>query len=351
VNGVGSSPAETGIDVAFPPFIERAPWWGPDLQTLRNALIGTRRSADGPQSTRLMLPLDDGSGDTLSALLQHPRTEGGTPRALVVLIHGLSGSEDSAYMVSSAAHFLGRGYRVLRVNLRGAGPSRPLCRLQYHAGRTADLRAALRSVAAQQPDAVADGLFLVGYSLGANMMLKFLAEYGVEFPVVGAVSVSAPIDLGAASRRFLEPRNRVYHWNLLYHMKQECLAPGAVLSAAERDHVLRARSIYEYDDTFVGPRNGYANAEEYYAENMALRFLARVRHPTLVIHARDDPWIPAEAYTTYAWERNPALIPLLPAGGGHVGFHGRGDPAAWHDRCIDLFFDRLLVDGRSRPCY
>jgi predicted alpha/beta-fold hydrolase len=132
-------------------------------------------------------------------------------------------------------------------------------------------------------------------------------------------------------------------------MKQECLAPGAVLSEAERRHVLHARSIYEYDDTFVGPRNGYANADEYYAENMALRFLAQVRHPTLVIHARDDPWIPADAYTTYGWDRNPALIPLLPGGGGHVGFHGRGDGAAWHDRCIDLFFERLLVDGHSRP--
>lgn len=348
------SPAPTnGATTGFPPFVARPPWWGPDLQTLRNALVGERHQTHalrGVDSTRLILPLGDGSGDALSALLECPRPGGGQ-RPLTVLIHGLAGSEESAYMVASAAHLLRCGYAVLRLNLRGAGCSRPLCRLQYHAGRTEDLRAALHGLGEQQPAVVAEGLLLVGYSLGGNMLLKFMAEYADEFPVRAAASVSAPIDLGAASRRFLEARNRVYHWYLLRHMKAECMAPGAVLSEAERRRVRAARSIYEYDDVFVGPRNGYANAEEYYAANMARRFLPDIRHPTLAIHSRDDPWIPADAYTAYAWHRNPALVPLLAEGGGHVGFHGRGNRAAWHDQCIEAFFGRLLVDGHSPPCY
>ena len=99
---------------------------------------------------------------------------------------------------------LRRGYPVLRLNLRGAGPSGPLCRLQYHAGRGEDLRDALRSL---DPALTRRGLVLIGYSLGANMLLKFLAEHAAGFDLRGAVSVSAPIDLSAASQRFLEPRD------------------------------------------------------------------------------------------------------------------------------------------------
>jgi predicted alpha/beta-fold hydrolase len=74
---------------------------------------------------------------------------------------------------------------------------------------------------------------------------------------------------------------------------------------------------------------------------MARRFLAAIRIPTLVIHARDDPWIPSEMYTSYEWSGNPKLRPLLAKGGGHVGFHGQGGGLPWHDRCLLPFFDAL----------
>jgi hypothetical protein len=74
---------------------------------------------------------------------------------------------------------------------------------------------------------------------------------------------------------------------------------------------------------------------------MARRFLARVEVPTLVIHACDDPWIPSDAYTSYPWSDHPNLVPLLPAEGGHVGFHGVGSAIPWHDRCLAVFFDAI----------
>ena len=117
------------------------------------------------------------------------------------------------------------------------------------------------------------------------------------------------------------------------------LAPGGHLSESERRSVRAARSVYEFDDRFVAPRNGYASAEAYYEANMARRFLDGIRTPTLVIHALDDPWIPPDAYTSYAWDRNPNLLPLLPPGGGHVGFHDRECTPTWHDRCIETFID------------
>ncbi len=318
--------------VELPRFVPRAPWLGPDLQTVRNYVRGPATAPGAGARERLALPLSDGSGDRLSAMLERPAREEGRP--LVVLIHGLSGSEESVYVVASAAHWLRAGHPVLRLNLRGAGPSRPLCRLQYHAGRSEDLRDALEAL---EPVWSSRGLVLVGYSLGGNMLLKFLAEHGPRFPVHAAGSVSAPIDLGAASLRFLDPRNRPYHRRLLHFMKRESLAAGAALSAGERRAIRAARSALEFDETFVAPRNGYGSAWEYYETNAAVGFLARIRVPTLVIHALDDPWIPADAYTRFPWDAHPALRALLPPGGGHLGFHGQGSRVPWHDRCLARF--------------
>lgn len=325
----------------FPPFRPRPPWWGPDLQTLRNVLVPPRPGLAGFASQRLALAMADGSGDSLLGLLQRPDPPGpladGAERALVVLIHGLAGSEDSAYVQASAGFWLRRGHPVLRLNLRGAGPSRTLCRQQYHAGRSGDLRDALYAL---DPALRAAGLVLVGYSLGGNMLLKFLAESGAGFPVRAAASVSAPIDLAAAARRILAPRNALYHWSLLRGLKSESLGDGAEISEGERQRVRAARNIVEFDDSFVAPRNGFADAADYYARCAARGFLRKIEVPTLLIHALDDPWIPAEAYTGFPWRENPKLQPLLVRGGGHVGFHARGDRSAWHDRAIAHFVER-----------
>jgi predicted alpha/beta-fold hydrolase len=248
-------------------------------------------------------------------------------------------------METSAAQWLVRRHRVLRLDLRGAGASRPLCRLQYHAGRTTDVRDVMHALPTHL---TRSGLMLIGYSLGGNLVLKFLAEYGSALPVRGAAAISAPIDLAAASRRFLAPRNRLYHASLLRAMKLESTLPGAELSLQERAAIQQARSVLEFDEHFVAPRNHYAGAQEYYEENSAAGFLRSIRIPTLVIHALDDPWIPADSYTGFPWRENDYLVPLLSPGGGHVGFHGRGSRVPWHDRCVALFVERNLA-GASAP--
>jgi predicted alpha/beta-fold hydrolase len=150
--------------------------------------------------------------------------------------------------------------------------------------------------------------------------------------------VSAPIDLMATSARFMQPRNRLYHRWLLGRMKADALAtPGLAPHWAAA--LARVRSTWDFDDLYVAPANGWSGAAEYYRVNSAARFLAAIRVPTLVIHALDDPWIPGAPYRAFDWAGNPALVPLLPARGGHVGFHGAG--GVWHDRCLVRFFDAL----------
>jgi predicted alpha/beta-fold hydrolase len=320
----------------WPAFRPRFPWLGADLQTLRNTLL--RRGADlsaYPVET-LRLALGDGTGDTLIGLYNVPLAPSRKP--LILLLHGLGGGADSFYVANSAARFLAEGYPTLRLYLRGAGPTRPLCRQHYHAGRSADIEAALAAV---PPLLLAHGVVAMGYSLGGNMLLKFLGERGERTgAVAGAIAVSAPIDLALCCRTILKPRNALYQRYILNRMKRDTL-PTPALAPRFRRAAEQARSVLEFDDTFVAPINGWSGAAEYYAVNSAARFIPQIAKPTLVIHAVDDPWIPVQAYESVDWQAAPAVKLMLAQGGGHVGFHDRA-LGLWHDACALLFAERLL---------
>jgi predicted alpha/beta-fold hydrolase len=309
----------------LPPFRARAPWWGADLQTLRNVLRGA--GAALPESLELVLPLGDGD-----ALIGHYHE--GRDKPLVVLIHGLTGTASSDYVVTTARHLLGSGYPVLRLDLRGAGASQRVSSGRYHAGRSEDLAAALRALPAALK---ARGLLLAGYSLGGNMLLKFLGEREPESTVLGAVSISAPFDLAISSRRIRASRNWIYHRHLLNQIKAEALVPTARLSPAERRAVEECRSIWEFDDLFIAPRHGFAGADDYHVRCSARAYAAGIRVPTLIIHALDDPWIPRAAYDGVDWTALAAVRLVLTPSGGHVGFHDAASPVPWHDRAIARF--------------
>jgi uncharacterized protein len=306
-------------------FRPRPPWLGGHLQTIRNQIVRPHYAL--PDGERLWIELGD--GDALAATLHR-----GPRGPLAVLIHGLSGTEDSVYVRATAAHLLGLGVSVLRLNLRGAGVSASRCRASYHAGRSEDLRLLLAGL---PRDLVGDGVVLVGYSLGANVLLKLLGEGGHP-DIRAAATVSAPIDLAAASACLLLPRNRLYQSWLLTMMRVEAMA--GPLTEGERRAAAGARSVLEFDDRLVAPRNGFASAAEYYARSSAAPLLDRIRVPTLVVHAGNDPWIPMDAYRRFDWRASPALTLLL-GDGGHVGFHGVGSRTPWHDRAISAFLSRL----------
>ncbi|MGH6834461.1 MAG: YheT family hydrolase [Methylocella sp.] len=320
----------------FPPFRERAPWFGGDLQTLRSFLRGTAPELSGGE--RLLLRLPD--GERLAARLD--RQAGLIARPLVVLVHGLAGSEASGNVVASTRHLVGQGWPVLRLNLRGAGPSLSTAAGHYHAGRTEDLADALQGLA---PEFARYGIVLLGHSLGGNLVLKFMGERDHGLPVLAAVVVSAPIDLAATCARMMARRNFVYHRYMLTAMKHEALAPGAAVSASERAAIAGAKNVYEFDDRFIAPRFGYRDAPDYYESNAAMHFLAGISRPTLILHALDDPWIPAACYTAIDWPRLPMIEAVLTKRGGHLGFHGRGSRVPWHDRVTAWWLARTFRLG------
>ena len=325
-----------------PNFRARAPWWGGDLQTLRNSLVAGKHELPG-SSARLLLPLKDGSGDRLVAMLDTP--DGRASGPLIILIHGLTGCEDSAYIRASTVFHLDRGRRVLRLNLRGAGPSRGTCGGHYHSGCAPDICDAL---AALDTELLQQGLFMIGYSLGGNVLINLLAGYADDFPICGAATVSAPIEPAQAARRLMAPRNALYHTWLLRRMKEEAIAPGARLSERERTAIQRARTIWEYDNYFIAPRNGFSGACDYYTRTAGARVAANIPAPTLMIHARNDPWIPVDPYVELTQRCPPNLHIVVSPGGGHVGFHAADDIETWHDRHINDFLERCNGSVRNR---
>jgi predicted alpha/beta-fold hydrolase len=320
----------------LPPFKPRFPWWGGDLQTVANRFRGVSTSLAPHHSEGLPVDLRDGTGDTLLASLDRPASpKRGTP--LVILVHGLTGSAESLYICSMARLLLERGLSVLRLNLRGAGPSRILCGQHYYAGRSQDFRALL----ALLPDELTrDGVVAVGYSLGGAMLLKYLGEEGAASPLRAAATVCAPIDLAVTCRHMMRLRNRLYHGYILRQMKVEATGEGAVVSAAERASIMGANTVWEYDDRFIAPRYGFDSAEDYYERCRPSRFMADIRVPTLVMAALDDPWIPGALYQAYDWRANPSLTPLVSGQGGHVGFHGTGSRQPWSDLVVARFFEQ-----------
>ncbi len=322
--------------VAFPAFRARIPWLGGDLQTLRNTFVRPKPDFSPYPSERLILNLNDGSGDALWALANQPAKNVGKPT--IILIHGLTGCETSRNIMVSAAYHLSQGYPVIRLNLRGAGPSLGKSKGHYHAGRSADIRNAISTIPGKFK---VNGLFLIGVSLGGNVVLKYMAESEERGDVIGAASVCAPIDLKASQQRLMVPRNAIYQRHLLKSMKKDALSWAGENASDVRDILPHIHTVYDFDHRIVAKVNGFESADDYYARCSSKPLLKKINKPTLLLHPRNDPWVPVEMYLDLKINPDSQLTLAIPPGGGHVGFHDAHDDTPWHDRCINKFIAAL----------
>ncbi len=327
------------FDVNYRP---KAPWFGGDLQTLSAVLSPPRVSLEDLSVEALEVPTEDGSGDILlGQRLTGTQTDKSGQRPTVIVLHGLLGDFDRDYMRLLTRHFADAGYPVVRMNLRGAGASRPLCSRNYHGGFTDDLTTMARFLAAR-PDTGA--LAWVGISLSGNMLLKAASEsvFVEAADHWKIVSVSAPFDMVATANRFSRLRNALYSRYLVNKIrKQMPFQPGR--SPEQIAHLRRIRTIGEFDEHFTAPDFGYDSANAYYVANSAKRFVLDARVPCLVITAADDPWIDIRPYQAIAWGKNPLLTPALCRTGGHVGFHAAGQARPVYTQWSQAFFE----DGAS----
>jgi predicted alpha/beta-fold hydrolase len=225
-------------------------------------------------------------------LVEENRPEG-EPRGEVVLVHGLEGSSRSGYMISMAQALARAGFVAHRFNLRSCGGTEHLTPTLYHSGLTGDLLAVLKSLRAQGRGP----LFIVGYSLGGNVVLKLAGELGSQAYglIAGACAVSTPIDLHACVRAIGKRSNWIYEQRFVKRLCERYLRKHT--AAPDRfpaNGIERIRSIYQFDDLCTARAFGFGDAATYYRTQSSLRFLHGIRVPVLLLQAQDDPMIPFE---------------------------------------------------------
>ena len=238
----------------------------------------------------------------------------------IVIWHGMEGSSSAVYMLATAQKAYRAGFNVVRMNVRNCGETEHLTPTLYHGGLTEDLRAVLAELIEQ------DGLpriFLAGFSLGGNLVLKLAGEYDEAPPkeILGVCAVSPSVDLDASANLINQPSNRIYQRDFLRRLKKRIHTKKKLYPAMYQTTGLnQIQSIREFDDRFTAVAHGFANVADYYDRASALRVVHRIHIPTLIIHAQDDPFIPFAPLRHPSIVNNPYLLLLEPKRGGHVAF-------------------------------
>jgi len=330
-------PLDTGPAVRTAPLPAPAPfrpaWWcrNPHLQTLWPVFFRRRR----PPLRRERLELPDGDFVDLDWTLNDSGP-------IVILFHGLEGGSKSHYARAMLDVLPRHGLRAVLMHFRGcSGEPNRLARA-YHSGDTGDIDHLVRTLRTREPHTP---LAAVGYSLGGNALLKWLAEQGEAAPVRCAVAVSVPFLLHESSGHLNRGFARVYQWRLLKSLKESIRRKsGCHALPVTADELDKMKSFFEFDDRITGPLHGFRDALHYYTASSSRQYLQRVRIPTLVVHAADDPFMPASVIPKTD-ELSPAIVFALHAHGGHVGFvHGRlpWRPRYWLDRAIPAWIEKFL---------
>jgi len=317
------------------------PWYlrGGHLQTLVGYYRRDRVSI--PPATRMEVDLGD--GDRLLVHVTTPETwKPGDPCGL--LLHGLTGSHKSSHVVRVASALFQRGWRVGRVDLRGAGEGFSLARKLYHVGRSCDIRHAARDFLVGTGDSP---LALVGFSLGGNIALKLALEAGgAALPqLVAVAAVCPPVDPSACVRRVCGGRFRLYDRVFYSGLRADWLRRREVFPDLPAIDLPRRGTLRLFDDLITAPMNGYASSEDYYQANATAHRLVEMPIPALIVASADDPVVTIDPLTELAGKGAlPAHLHLeLTAGGGHLGFVGRTKaPLSWAEqRVVDWLLCRL----------
>jgi hypothetical protein len=238
---------------------------------------------------------------------------------LVLLVHGLEGSANSSYMLESCRALAEHGIRAVAMNFRSCSGVPNVLPRFYHAGDTADLETVLRHLARREPGVPIGAM---GFSLGANVLLKYLGEQGESSAVRAAVGVSVPFDLMAGAR-YMDSTfmGRRYVGVLLKSLRAKYTARADEIGpSCDRPRALSSRSFIDFDDAVTARIHGFRDVADYYGRSSSAQFLPSIRVPTLLIHAADDPFVPPAAIPRDAVAANPHLAAIITERGGHVGF-------------------------------
>ena len=314
-----------------------APYWlpGGNAQTIYPVLL---RSLVIPTYHRERLELDDGDFIDIDWL------DNSTDRPLVVMFHGLEGDSSSHYARSIMGLFQELGWRGAVVHFRGCSGTPNRLPRAYHAGDSEEIDRILLKITDKNQSLNSNTqLYVIGISLGGNALLKWLGEQGKKacHLIDGVATVSVPLDLAAAGKALDSGFNQIYTQHFLGTLKKKVLKkldnfPGLFDAVA----VAECTTLYQFDNLVTAPLHGFSNTDEYWTLSSSKPWLKHIQVPTLVINARNDPFMPS-SFLPAQTDVSCSVLLEFPAEGGHVGFLSSPFPGnlTWLPQRIVRFFD------------
>lgn len=281
-----------------------------------------------PRVTNEKERLELADGDFLD--LEWRRQEEGGGDRVVIFCHGLEANVGASYVQEIAGALSQKGWDVLAWNYRGcSGEMNRLPRF-YHSGATEDLAAVVNHAIASHPTQKID---LVGFSLGGNLILKYLGEQGeqVSARLGRAVTFSVPCDLACSSVALDTVFNRVVYVRRFMKSLAGKIHQKHLLFPDDLDpsRLKGVRTFGEFDACYTAPLHGFADAEDYWAQSSSRPFLARIRLPTLLVSAQNDPFLGPGCYPRTEAAESEFFHLEVPRKGGHVGFPSSGGREPW----------------------
>lgn len=265
---------------------------------------------------------------------------------IVLLVHGLEGSSESKYMISTSRMLNQSGLDTVCMNLRGCSGEDNLLLKTYHSGKTDDIAFIVNHILATSSY---EQLILVGFSLGGNLTLKYLGEYAHKLPskVKGAITVSVPIDLTASQAEMNKLKNKVYMRDFLRTMKIKLLkkAEKHPEFKLDKDLLHKATKFRHIEKQFTVPVFGFESSEDYWGKASSKPYIPKIQVPTLLINAKDDSFL-SEACFPYEYATGSEIFHLLTTTyGGHVGFMSSftASENTWLEHKIDNFIKAQIL--------
>ncbi|MDT7807885.1 MAG: uncharacterized protein QOJ70_1698 [Acidobacteriota bacterium] len=330
------------------PFVPHSLLGGAHAQTIAASLHPSRHKSfqaeRGLYESRLV-EVEAGTRVLLRCRWQEARRAAPT----LLLLHGLEGSSDSLYVLGTAQKAFRHGFNVVAMNMRNCGGTEHLAGTLYHSGMTEDIRRVLLEELAGRESL--SEVFLVGFSMSGNMVLRLAGDYGREAPeaLAGVAAVSPSIDLSACADALERRANALYRMSFVKNLRRRVLRKSLLRpDLYDTRGLRRVRTIRQFDECYTAPHGGYRDAADYYERTSSRLVVPDIRVPTLIIHALDDPLIPAEPFRDPGIAANPDVLLVLTTHGGHVGFlsaPARGEDRHWAENRIVEFCH--MMKGRG----
>ena len=262
-------------------------------------------------------------------------------KKLVIISHGLESSSRAKYVQGAADVLQKSGYDVLAWNYRGCSGEINRTLKYYHSGASDDLGLVVDHVLNTQLQY--ERIYLLGYSLGGNLTLKYLGEQSEQLnsKIKAACVLSTPCYLKTASHQLASGFNKLYTQNFVRSLRQKVIAKKALLEANGFDIsvVNDLPNLPAFDDVFTAPLHGFVDANDYYEQCSSRYFIEQISIPTLIVNAANDPFLSKECYPYEEVAKNPQVRLDVPRYGGHVGFYRFGDGnTMWSESRIRTYF-------------